>query len=48
LHPPVQGDVVDLDAAFGQELLEVAVRQSVPEVPAHMKEAAPQALLVAT
>jgi hypothetical protein len=25
LDPPVDGDVVDLDAAFGQQLLDVAV-----------------------
>jgi hypothetical protein len=24
LHPPVDGDVVDLDAAFGEEFLDVA------------------------
>jgi hypothetical protein len=28
LHPPVDGDVVDLDAAFGEQLLHVAVRQA--------------------
>jgi hypothetical protein len=26
LHPPEDGDVVDLDATFGQQLLDVAVR----------------------
>jgi hypothetical protein len=30
LHPPVDRDVVDLDAAFRQELLHVAVRQTEP------------------
>ncbi len=35
LHPPVDGDVIDLDAAFGEEFLDVAVRQAVAEVPAH-------------
>jgi hypothetical protein len=25
LHPPVDGDVVDLDTAFGEEFLDVAV-----------------------
>jgi hypothetical protein len=25
LNPPEQGDVVDLDAAFGEELFEVAI-----------------------
>ena len=28
LHPPVDGHVVDLDTAFGQELLDVAVGQA--------------------
>ena len=27
LHPAVDGDVVDRDAAFGEQLLDVAVRQ---------------------
>jgi hypothetical protein len=27
LHPPVHGDVVDLDAALGQQLLRIPVRQ---------------------
>jgi len=27
LHPPVDGDVVDLDAALGEQLLVIAVRQ---------------------
>jgi len=35
LDPPVDGDVVDLHAAFGQQLLDVAVRQAVTQVPAH-------------
>ena len=35
LHPPVQGDVIDLDAALGEEFLEIAVRQSVSEIPAN-------------
>jgi hypothetical protein len=30
--------VVDLDAAVGQQLLEVAVGQSVPEVPANREQ----------
>jgi hypothetical protein len=30
LHPPVQGDVVDLDPALGQEFFDVAVGQSEP------------------
>ena len=35
LHPPVDRDVIDLDAAFGQQFLDVAVGQSVAQVPAH-------------
>jgi hypothetical protein len=34
LHPPEHGDVVDLDPAFGQQFLHVAVRQAVSQVPA--------------
>jgi len=32
LHPPVHRDVVDLDAALGQQLLHIPVGQPVPEV----------------
>src|SRR5664280_251937 len=35
LDPSEQGDLVDLDAAFSEELLEIPVRQPVPQVPAH-------------
>ena len=38
LHPPVDGHVVDLDATLGQQLLEVAVRQPVPQVPADRQQ----------
>jgi transposase IS116/IS110/IS902 family protein len=34
LHPPVDGDVVDLDAALGQQLLDVAVGEAEAQVPA--------------
>ena len=34
LHPAVDGDVVDGDAPLGQQLLDVPVGQSVPQVPA--------------
>jgi hypothetical protein len=33
LHPPVDGDVIDGDAALGQQFLDVPVGQSVPQVP---------------
>lgn len=35
LHPPVEGDVVHVDAILGEELFEVPVGQPVPQVPAH-------------
>jgi hypothetical protein len=35
LHPPVDGDVVDLDAALGEQLFDVAVGQAEAQVPAH-------------
>jgi hypothetical protein len=35
LHPPVDNDVIDLDTALGQQLLDVATRQAVPQIPAH-------------
>jgi hypothetical protein len=35
LDPPVHGDVVDLDAPFGQKLLHVPVGQTEPQVPAN-------------
>src|SRR5258706_12687341 len=34
LHPPEDGAVVDLDSAFDQQFLHVAVRQAVTQVPA--------------
>jgi hypothetical protein len=34
LHPPVDGDVVDLDAAFDQQFLDIPVGQAVAQVPA--------------
>ena len=33
LHPAVDGDVVDVDAAFGEELFDVAVGQAEAQVP---------------
>ncbi len=35
LHPPVDRDMVDLDAALGKQLLHIAVGQAVTQVPAH-------------
>ena len=34
LHPMKQGDVIDVDAALGEELLGVAIRQTEAEIPA--------------
>jgi hypothetical protein len=33
LHPPVDRHVIDGDTAFGEQLLDVAVRQAVAQVP---------------
>jgi acyl-CoA synthetase (AMP-forming)/AMP-acid ligase II len=38
LHPAVDGDVVDLDAALGEQLLDVAVGQAEPQVPADRED----------
>jgi hypothetical protein len=35
LHPPEQGDVIDIDAALGKELLEIAIRQPEAQIPAN-------------
>jgi hypothetical protein len=35
VHPAVDRDVIDLDAAFGEQLLDVAVGQAVAQVPPH-------------
>src|SRR5829696_4911290 len=35
LHPPVDGDVVDLDTPLGEQFLDVAVGQAEAQVPAH-------------
>src|SRR6266508_276303 len=35
LHPPIHRHVINLDAALGQQLLHVAVRQPVAQIPAH-------------
>ena len=38
LHPPVDGDVINLDAAFGEQFFDISVRESVAEVPAHRQQ----------
>jgi hypothetical protein len=35
LHPPLDGDVVVLDAAFGEQLFDIAVGQAEAQLPAH-------------
>jgi hypothetical protein len=38
LDPAVDGDVIDLHTTFGEQLLNVAVRQRKAQVPAHCKD----------
>ena len=38
LHPSLDGDVVNLDAALGEEFFDIAVQESVAEVPAHCQQ----------
>ena len=38
LYPPVDGDVINVDASFREEFFDVAVRQSVTQVPAHSQQ----------
>jgi hypothetical protein len=38
LDPAADGDMVHFDAAFGEQLLDVAVRQREAQVPAHRKD----------
>jgi hypothetical protein len=38
LHSPVDGDVINVDAAFGEEFFDVSVQESVAEVPAHCQQ----------
>jgi hypothetical protein len=35
LHPPVDRHVIHIDAALGQQLLDVAIGQPIAQVPAH-------------
>jgi hypothetical protein len=36
-HPPIDGHMINLDATLGQQLLNVSIGQSIPEVPAHRR-----------
>jgi hypothetical protein len=38
LHPPVQGDVIHLDAALGENLLQVSVGQAEAQIPADREQ----------
>jgi hypothetical protein len=38
LHPPVHGDVIDLDPPLGQELFHVAVREPEPQISTHRED----------
>ena len=38
LHPPVDGDVINLDTAFSQEFFDISVGQAVAQVPAHRQQ----------
>lgn len=38
LHPAEQGDVIDFDATLGEEFLDIAVGESVPEIPMDREE----------
>ena len=38
LHPPVDGDMVDLDATLGEQLLDVTVGQAEAQLPADRKD----------
>ena len=38
LHPSLNGDMVDLDAAFGEKFFDIAVREYVAEISAHCQQ----------
>jgi hypothetical protein len=38
LHPPVNRDVINLDATLGEELFDIAVGQAIAEMPAHRQQ----------
>ena len=38
LDPPVDGDVVDLDPTLTEEVLDIAIRESVPQIPADRED----------
>jgi hypothetical protein len=38
LHPPIHGDVIDLDPSFDQESFDIAIPEPEPQVPAHRED----------
>ena len=42
LHPPEQGDVINVDPALCEEFLEITVRQPEAELPPHRQHDHPQ------
>ena len=38
LHPPVQRNVVNLDPTLSQQLLEIAIRQPIAQIPPHREQ----------
>ena len=38
LSPPIHSDVIDLDPTLTVQLLDIAVRESVPQIPPHGKD----------
>jgi hypothetical protein len=43
LHPPVDADVIYLETALGQQLLDIAIRQAVTQIPTHRHRDHPSA-----
>src|SRR4051812_33203769 len=38
LHPPVDGDVIDLDPTLAEQLFDIAVGEPVPQIPTHRED----------
>ena len=38
LHPPLDGDVINLDTAFGEQLFNITVREPISQIPAHRQQ----------
>ena len=35
LHPTIDSHVIDLDTTLDQQLLDIAIRQAIPQIPTH-------------